>query len=459
LEHNGFHNGSYIKVVTAGDSARGNRANVLIGEEMREADQAVHATVLKHFLTSPRYPGYLSKKEYQHLLEPNKEIYITSATSSNHWTYTLFQSYVRSMLDDTRRYFVCDLPYQLSISEGLLMREAVEDMMSEATFNQISFDMEMGGEWFGSDATGLFKFPVIAQSRRITHPMLPEEMVAGLGGAKQLKIAAKLPGEKRILSVDLALMGSKRHKNDASAIFINRMLPARGGRFTSNFVYTESCEGVRTSEQALRVRMLYDMYDCDYVAIDATGVGFGVADALVDEIPDPATGDVYPALSCCNNPDWADRCTDRHAPRAIWIVNPNARFNSEIALLLREGFANGQIRLLEAETEAEKHLEDIKGWKSLPTTEQFQYMLPYINTTLLIRELIGARFDTTGDLVRVTQGKGLRKDRYCSLAYNYYVATQLQVALRPRAKSDPGSVQLHYRAPAIHGKKRGDVFA
>ena len=36
-------------------------------------------TVLKRFLTAPRQPGYLNNPEYSHLLERNKEIYMSSA--------------------------------------------------------------------------------------------------------------------------------------------------------------------------------------------------------------------------------------------------------------------------------------------------------------------------------------------------------------------------------------------
>ena len=60
-----FHNGSWIKVVTASDTARGNRANVLILDEFRMLDKNTITTVLKRFLGSPRIPNYLTKKEYK----------------------------------------------------------------------------------------------------------------------------------------------------------------------------------------------------------------------------------------------------------------------------------------------------------------------------------------------------------------------------------------------------------
>lgn len=101
--------------------------------------------------------------------------------------------------------------------------------------------------------------------------MLPDDLAIKVADNKKLKIPAKKPDEKRILSVDLALMASKKTKNDASAIFINQLVPTKTGRYINNIVYTESSEGQHTADQALRVRKLYDMYNCDYLVIDGRG--------------------------------------------------------------------------------------------------------------------------------------------------------------------------------------------
>ena len=58
-----FANGSWIKVVTASDSGRGNRANILLVDEFRMVDLDTINTVLRKFLTTPRQPGYLTKPE------------------------------------------------------------------------------------------------------------------------------------------------------------------------------------------------------------------------------------------------------------------------------------------------------------------------------------------------------------------------------------------------------------
>lgn len=446
-----FKNGSTIKVVTASDSARSNRANILLVDEFRMVNKDTIETVLRRFLTAPRMPGYLHDKKYAHLKERNKEFYLSSAYFKSHWSFDKVKDYAKNMLDDTKRYFVCGLPYQLSIQEGLLDNDAVADEMSEAGFNETKWSMEMECLWFGDVDGTFFDFDTISKNRKIMYPMLPDEIAVKANNAKQVRIQQKQNGEKRILSVDLALMASNKNKNDASAIFINQLLPTKAGRYINNFIYTESSEGAHTSDQALRVRKLFDMYMCDYIVIDVKGVGFGVADTLVRDIVDPDTGEVYPALSCCNNTEWAERCTSRGAEKAIWVINANEKFNSECAILLRDGFRTGKVRLLVTEYDGDSALSKVKGYSSLDVEGKLEMQMPYINTTLLINELINLQHEESSGFVKILRSRGTRKDRYSSVSYNYWVACQLESKIKRKqsyAQADDAGVFM-FRAPKI----------
>ena len=134
-----FKNGSFIRIVTASDSARHNRANVIFIDEYRMVDKGIVDTVIKKFLTAPRQPQYLNKPEYKHLAERNIQIYASSAWYSSHWSFERFKSYFANMLDDTKKYICVDFPYQLSLLENLLSREQIEDEMSETDFDLISW--------------------------------------------------------------------------------------------------------------------------------------------------------------------------------------------------------------------------------------------------------------------------------------------------------------------------------
>lgn len=264
-------NGSTIKVATASDNSRGMRSNILLVDEYRMVDKNIIDTVLRRFVSSPRMPGYLHKKEYEHLKERNKEIYLSSAYFASHISYQRFRDYAINMLDDTKKFFVCDFPYQLSIAEGLLDPEQVADDMSETDFSETKWSMEMLGEWLGSNEDSFFDFTSISNNRKIDYPWFPTELNQLLNNSKKTVIPPKQTGEVRLLSVDIALMSSKKHQNDASAIFVNSLKPTRTGRYVNNIVYTESFEGAHTADQALRVRRLFDMYDADYIVIDVKG--------------------------------------------------------------------------------------------------------------------------------------------------------------------------------------------
>ena len=78
-----FKNSSYIKVVTASDNARSNRANILIVDEFRMVKKDTIDTVLKKFLTSRRMPPYRdltpAERKAEYAKEPNKSCFLSSA--------------------------------------------------------------------------------------------------------------------------------------------------------------------------------------------------------------------------------------------------------------------------------------------------------------------------------------------------------------------------------------------
>lgn len=256
--------------------------------------------------------------------------------------------------------------------------------------------------------------------------MLPNNLAAMVGNSPLVKIAPKADGEIRILSADIGLMSSAKHGNDATSIFVNQLMLTKAGRYTSNIIFADSAEGLRTDDQALMIRKYFDEYDCDYMVLDTNGIGLGVYDCIARDITDSETGEVYPALSCCNNAEMDARCTVIGAPKVVWSIKASAQFNSDCAFMLREAFRNGRIRLLCSEYDEDEALSEIRGYNGLSASEKIQLQMPSINTTLLVDELIKLKHEESGGRVRVYERSGMRKDRYSSLSYNYYVATQIE---------------------------------
>lgn len=440
-----FKNGSWIRVVVAGESSRGARSNVLIIDESRLVPQKIVDTILRPMNAAPRQPGYLRKPEYAHLSEMNKEFYLSSAFYSASEMYEKVKAYTANMLDPSLSYMVCDLPYMLSIKEGLLMKQQIINEMSEATFSDITFMMEREGIFYGSADNALFDYKTL-ESRRIIGDCLFDLDHYRLTKAK---IPEKKNEEIRILSLDIALLASKKHNNDASAFTIHSGIPTSSNDYIDNIINIGTCEGLTTEELGLETMRRFYQYDCDYLAIDANGVGQAVLDYIMGaDRYDPVFNETYGALNVMNNPDLEDRCKVKNAPKVIYAIKANARSNNDMTLALRAGFQNGYINLLISDTNIEEKLSKIRGYGTLSEIQQASMKMPYIQTTLLINELINLTHDTNNGLVKVKEKTGMRKDRYSSLQYGYALLQELSKGLKPKTNTNDLLSKL---AATIHG--------
>lgn len=426
-----FKNGSWIKTRTSSENSRSARANCIVVDEFRMVDETVINTVLRKFLTSPRQPKYLQKPEYAHMQERNKEIYMSSAYFKSSWAYRKAQSYTLNFFDDTKKYFICGLPYQVSVREGLLSRSQLEDEMSEADYNELVQQMEMECLWFGDTDGSLFKFDELTARRRLRKAFPPLSFCND-----KITIPKLTATGKRILSIDVALMQStKKKKNDASAIFINDLIQVNDTAYQSNFVYGETFEGLKTDELGMIVMKYFYEYQCTDLVLDTNGIGLGVYDFITKDQVCQENGKRYQAMTCINDKDMAERCKVRDANKVVWSVKANANFNNEICVLLRNGIQNGKINFLIPEQDADSSLkETYKGYFKMSPTEQAKLKMSYIQTTFAVYELVKLDHEVKNGNIKVKEVEGMRKDRYSSIAYSYWCACQLELKLKPKTQ-------------------------
>ncbi|GLO66144.1 terminase large subunit domain-containing protein [Oceanobacillus kimchii] len=417
-----FHNGSWIKIVASNDGARSKRANLLIVDEFRMVDLSVINKVLRKFLTAPRNPRYLNKEEYKDLQERNKEIYLSSAWFTSHWSWDKLKAFYKSMIKG-REYFIAGLPYQLAIKEGLLMREAVEDEMSESDFDEIGFYMEMEAMFFGESEKAFFKFDDLQKQRRLPIALYPKTEY-GLLRDKSFKYAEKKPDEIRLISCDIAAMGGK--ENDASVYTIFRLIPNAKG-YDRHIVYMESMEGGTTDDQSTRIRQMFYDFDCDYLVLDTQNMGLGVFDQLIQPGYDRDRNVEYEPWTCINDEKMADRCNYKDAKEIIYSIKGNQQFNSQCAVSLRDGIRRGKVRLLVTEVEAKESISNFKGFDALPPETKSSLAQPYLQTSYLINEMVNLEGERTeSGFIKLKEPNSKRKDRYSSTSYGNYVAGLLE---------------------------------
>lgn len=449
-----FRNGSIITVCTANENARGARCNILIIDEARLVKKSIIDSVLRKFLTAPRHAGFMDLPEFvDYEMEPNQEVYLTSGWYQNHWCYNTFRDYAAGMLTGGP-FFAAALPYQLSIKEKLLDRRQVEADMMSTDFNEVSWIMEMCAEfWSGADGA-LYAYDEIAPARKIKYAFYPPN-IANLISDKRVKIPnQKLRNEIRVMGVDIALMqsgGKASSNNDATSVVINQMiLNENSGRSTKNIVFTQNFEGLRAEEQALEIRRLFTWYDIDTLVIDARGIGLPIVDLLMADMYDQEYGVTYTALGCSNNDEIHKRCKVKNAPKKIWAMLASNDINSQCALTLREEFRQGNIKLLGEEDDFEEDFAGMTGFSKLKLEDKQRFKLPYVNTTLMVNELVNLETEVKGNFVKVREKSNARKDRYSALSYAIWVSNILEKEfIASRKQQTMQDMVLHFKAPEI----------
>ena len=443
-----FHNKSTIEVVASNEFARGRRCHILIVDEFRLVDKETIRDILQPMRAVPRQPKYINNPKYAHLVESNKEIYMSSAWYCSHWSYDFFMMYVQAYLTRSD-YFVCALPYQLAVSEGIADKRDLENKMLEEGFSRSRWEMERECIFLGKAEEAFFVYEDLEKVRTLNMPLYPKEIYDVIDNKKFIQ-PEKVQGEIRVLTVDIALMGGKH--NDNTAIFLIDLILDKSGKYKQykkNVLYGETYNGGHTKSIALNIRRLYEDLQADYIVLDTAGNGLGVYDELVTEIYDKEKGTTYVPLNCMNNDEMALRCHSLNAKKVIYAIKASKPFNSESAIMLRDEILRGRVKILVNPDDAERFLKRNKFYSELDPYMQGRLLLPFLQTQLLVEEMLNLESEIDDNTVKLKEQSNKRKDRYSSLSYGIYFCKMLERNLHKPNRVESITQFFNSRKPKI----------
>ena len=130
--------------------------------------------------------------------------------------------------------------------------------------------------FYGESEKAFFKYVDLEKNRVLNEAIYPNEMYEVLK-SKNFKKPKKLLGEVRLVSCDISGMSSKKNNNDASVYSIICLIPNKSHTsYEKRIVYMESYEGGHSTAQAIRIRKLFEEFQCDYIVIDSNGLGIEI---------------------------------------------------------------------------------------------------------------------------------------------------------------------------------------
>ena len=434
-----FHNGSTIEAVTSSENSRGYRGNILILEEFRMIDEGILNTVLKPFLNVYRQPPYLKKEKYKHLTEENIEVYISSAWYTSHWMWKSMQS-ARDLMLKGRDTVIFSLDYLTSLHHGLLSKKRIMKERESSDFDEVSFLMEYENLMYGQNANAFFKLDDITKNRRLKNPFYPIKNVDYVTFKNKRKEKLK-DGEVRVIGVDVALMGG--NANDATVLTCVRLIP-NGDKYLRKVSYIETIEGRHTDDQAIRIKQVFEDFQASYVALDCHGNGMSIYDALVKVMYDEERDVEYEAWCSYNDDEMKSRAKTQNPLPVVFSIKAGSRLNHEIATSLRVNLQSSNIDLMISEIEAKDLLSDKKYYQQASIEDKVHMELPFLQTTLLVNELVNLEHDIVGGYVKIKEKSGKRKDRYSSLGFANYLAKVLEAENLQVEEFDPDDEVIYF---------------
>lgn len=441
-----FKNGSEVFTVVCGESARGIRANIIIADEFALMDKETIDSIFVYMLTAKRHPPYLKNPKYKSYKEKENNciIYLSSIRTKEEWSYKEFENYCRYIANGQKGYKVFSIPYQIPMSCGVVDRKLIERQMRESNIDPRIFQMEMEVRPLSENEFSIFKYNELEKSRILKIPVYPlsdDEYIKYKGDITKTPFyQKKLEGEKRVMSVDLAI--SSKSNSDNTVISVFRLIQ-EGSYYMKELVYMETLNGYSVNPQALRIKQVFYDTECSYLCTDAQGgLGIAIFDLLAMETYDPNRNKIYPAWKTFNeDKDLDARVKAKNALPVLFPIKVAGQGASDLTYQMmvtaKIEFENRRVFTLISEENAFDELEKRYNFLQLRASQDnferdlaIKLLAPYCDVTKMTSEALNM------SMIRLPSGRytlddhNKLKDRIISFIYGLYFISILELDLR-----------------------------
>lgn len=433
-----FRNGSSLVVVAADERSRGYRSTCMIYEEFRMIEKYIVDSVLSPFAII-RPTEFMKRPEYSHLGEEPQEIYISSSWLASHWSSELMKLFAKGYYSNGTS---CAMFMDYSITLRHNIRTRNQLIKERRKLDPISWRIEYENECLSENTKAYFTYKMCSENQISKRAFYPRRDLDVRNHKKNPFAIAKQPNEIRIISCDMAFVSKKG--NDNSAFSCIRLLPetteyhSEEGQRSSSVQqgyrrvvpYIEKNAGGDIDRQAIRIKQLFYDFEADYLVLDARNGGITCYDRLAKVLWDEARGVEYPAWTCMNDDNVANRIKVQGALECVFVVNATQKLNSDIAQSFRDVLVSHKIDLLMNLNDVAEYLSDtFEEYNNAPDADTLLfYERPYLETQAFVNETINLEYELgeqTG-VIKISEVGANTKDLYTSVSYGSYFASLLE---------------------------------
>lgn len=435
-----FHNGSSFIAGVAGEQSRGLRSTILITDEFRLVKKEVLDSIL-----SPteiiRPTPYTMKKEYEHLKEEPREIFLSSAYWKNHWMWKLIKDAMKDSYEGKSILFATD--YALTVKHGIRTKNQMRK--EKQKMDSTTFDMEYLNLMQGGSESQYYSFELISDAQKLKKPFYPKTLEEWFDNKRnRFGDIKKQSGEIRVVSMDIAISEStKKIKNDATVIKCVRALQ-NGEKYERQEVYTEAFEGKDIDSQAIRIHQIMEDFDANYLCIDGRTYGTNLIDSMAKILYDEERDKEYIPLKVFNNETLAERCKNPNASPIIWAFIGSADSNHILHTTMQGSLKDGKYKMLISHMNCkEEYLMNKREYDLATPDEKARMETPYALSDLTLNEMVNLSKEfIQGGKIKLVEPNNGTKDKYITSAMANLFIQELETELTSKNNDAYADSQL-----------------
>lgn len=404
-----FKNGSSIDALANAQSSKGLRRKRLSIEESALIDNVTFEDAIKPIVEAGRITcGKLALINPEEL---NQQIHFFTTPSfrgSDEFQRSL--DMVKNMSDLNGEIVLGSdwmLPcwYGRGSSKSAILRK-------KRNMSPITFDMNYGGKWTGTDSGALVSVNKLMNCRTMLDPIFKPES----------------ENDEFYIGVDVAR--SEKKTNNQSSVAVGKVIRDNGGRIIdvklANIVHISNTDNF--DKQAYKIKRIKKQYDARMVVVDGNGLGVGLVDALMKETQDPKTGEIYPAWNTVN--------TD---------AQPNDKYSVDCLFDLKA--QTDQTKIISTfinmvDGEMLHFLEPVKsgGYEVLTDDDVDSKIMPFVQQELFFQEVCNLKLRQSGARLMINRvAHSIDKDRFSAVAYLLYYIQKYENVYKEIKKMDKES--------------------
>lgn len=445
-------NGSKILVLPENEASAGERATLLIFEEVRMSK----ASIINRIFMPMRYArpaGYRLRDEYKgnkSLIEKAQVIYLTSTSRTFEWWFEKWKMCVSGFFNKVSRlrYGIFCGDIITSIYHGFTSEEEFKAELNDPTVSQEQIDMEYYNQPQGGIEGSFYNMQKIKENCVITNAFIPptyEEFVEKYDSNRDLIFREKGKEEKRIIVVDFASADTivSTQENDNTVIICMSGQPnKKRTHIIRNIDRIETFSGGARQETLLRIRELFYFYKADIFVYDNQQSGADKFQELSKSFYHEQLGvhmngfgileDYELASNFCEKnklDNLKTKVIDSNAiPVSIPVVGSPER-NQNFHISMQKAIEQKTIFFLQDAIQARVRYESQDDWILKTSEEKANIMLGYIQMNELAKEASELQKEIRNGYIRLYEISHHPKDRIVTATYGNYYFSMLEVKM------------------------------